>query len=397
MSRIIRALVAFFGGTVLTYVLVLVAAFSFWSVVPTPDPTKKIAATVFLIVGPGLALIGGLWLAAWAATRRAPWPATAWRRAREGRRRARAASAAAAVLVPAANAGERVVGWLFTALGGGGIALGIAGLALIGDGGDPWFRIPAIQLVPVFVLVVVGLLGPALLGGLGLLRGAVWGRPVVTVTAILMLFLVPLGTIAGLAALAVLHRRRRGGAMPVHGSTTPRGPWGDGEPSTCAHLAPIVQASKSSGLAVTPLGGRMAQVHGATYAPSVQRLLPDGSPVVLEQWPAPERSHLDPPRLVLHCRACDARLAFEAAAGMPERGPLGGLLLPPRKRLRLRLRLPDPAAPPKGHIRVQLSGRRRHLPGLAPRRARSAPDATCRRSGQGRSPPAACPRPQSSL
>lgn len=155
---------------------------------------------------------------------------------------------------------------------------------MIGDRGDPSFAIPALQLVPVFVLVV-GLLGPALLGGIGLLRCAVWGRPVVTVTAILMLFLALRGTIAGLAALAVLHRRRPGGA----------------------------------GLAVTPLGGRTAQVHGATYVPSLKRLSPKGSPVVLEQWPAPGRSTLDPPRLVLHCRACDVRLAFDGAGGRPER------------------------------------------------------------------------------
>jgi hypothetical protein len=319
MARLIRTLAAFVGGTVLTYVLVLVAAFTFWSFVPTPDPTKMIAATVFLIVGPTVALAGGLWLAVWAATGRAPWPATAWQRAREARREARATAAAAAALLPAASTGERVVGWLFAVLGGGGIALGITGLAMIGDGGDPWFRIPAIQLVPVFVLVVVGLLGPALLGGIGLLQGAVWGRPVVTVTAILMLFLVPAGTIAGLAALAVLHRRRREGAVPGHGGSAPRGPWADIRPSTCIHLAPIEQASRSAGLVVTPLGGRSAQVHGPTYVPSLQRLLPEGTPVVLEEWPAHERSTLDPPRLVLHCRSCDARIAFDAAGGLPER------------------------------------------------------------------------------
>jgi hypothetical protein len=57
MWRLIRTLASFVGGTVLTYVLVLVAAFTYWSIVPTPDLNKQIAATVFLIIGPTVALI----------------------------------------------------------------------------------------------------------------------------------------------------------------------------------------------------------------------------------------------------------------------------------------------------------------------------------------------------
>ena len=195
MGRLIRTLAAFVGGTILTYVLVLVGAFTFWSFVPTPDPTKKIAATVFLIIGPAMALIGGVWLAVWAARGKAPWPATAWARGREIRRQAMAV--AAAIPVPAAGPAERVVAWLFVVLGGGGIAIGIAGLFLFWDDSDPPLKIPALHLLPLFMLAVVGLLGPALLGGIGLLRGRVWGRPVVTVTAILMLLLVPVGTVVG--------------------------------------------------------------------------------------------------------------------------------------------------------------------------------------------------------
>jgi hypothetical protein len=80
---------------------------------------------VFLIVGPAVALIGGVWLAVWAARGRAPWPVTAWTRAREYRRQALAV--AAAIPVPAVNAAERMVGWLFVVLGGGGIAIGLTG------------------------------------------------------------------------------------------------------------------------------------------------------------------------------------------------------------------------------------------------------------------------------
>ena len=314
MLRLIRVLAVFVGGTVLSYVLVLVAAFTFWSFVPTPDPTKQIAATVFLIVGPALALVGGLWLATWAATGRAPWIAAARERRAQARLRAQAVAARGPRLTP--NVGERVVGWLFVALGGGGIGLGLAGLAAIQNGDLPWVTIPAVHLVPVFVLAVVGILGPALLGGIGLLRGAVSGRPVVTVTAILMLFLPPVGTLAGLVALVVLHGKRFGRKEPARGSGG-HGAWGQGAPITCAHLAPIVDASLAAGLAVTHHSERRAQVHATAYPPLLQRLLPEGSPVVFETWAAPERSHLDPPRLVLRCTACDAQLAFDAPVTAP--------------------------------------------------------------------------------
>ena len=313
MRRLIRVLAAFVGGTLLTYVLVVVGAFTFWSFVPTPDPTKTIAATVFLLVGPAVALAGGLWLAIWAGRGRAPWPVTAWVRGREIRRQAMAA--AAAVHVPAASRGERVIGWLFALAGGGGIAIGLAGIALFWGDGDPRLKIPVLYVLPVFILAVVGLLGPALLGGIGLLRGRVWGRPVVTVTAILMLLLVPVGTVAGIAALIVLHghRLRRKGR---HGQAAPApAPEPAGGPLTCAHLAPVAQASIASGIAVTRRSARLAEIHCTAYPPSLQRLMPAGSPVVFEEWPAPERSTLDPPRLVMRCTACDAALVFDAAAG----------------------------------------------------------------------------------
>jgi hypothetical protein len=312
MWRLIRTLAAFVGGTVLTYVLVLVGAFTFWSFVPTPDPTKKIAATVFLIIGPAVALIGGVWLAAWAARGRAPWPVTTWKRMREARRQAMAV--AAAISVPPASAAERMVGWLFAALGGGGIAVGIAGIAFFRGDGDPWLRIPMLHLLPVFMLAVVGLLGPAFLGGIGLLRCRVWGRPIVTVTAILMLLLVPVGTVAGLAALLVLHghclRRRTPAnrAAPVARLQETAGP------ASCVHLAPIEQASAASGIAVTRQSGRRAEIHCTAYLPSLQRLLPEGSPVVIEERPAPDRSSLDPPGLILRCTACGSSLVFDAAA-----------------------------------------------------------------------------------
>lgn len=310
MRRLLRVLAAFVGGTILTYVLVVVGAFTFWSFVPTPDPTKKIAATVFLIVGPAVALAGGLWLAIWAGRGAAPWPVTAFVRGREIRRRAMAA--AAAVPVPAASAGERVIGWLFALLGGGGIAIGLAAIALFWGDGDPRLKIPVLYLLPVFLLAVVGLLGPAFLGGIGLLLGRVWGRPVVTVTAILMLLLVPVGTVLGIAALIVLHGhrlRRRATAAPKIPPDDTAGP------ISCVHLAPVAQASMASGIPVTRRNGRFAEVHCTAYPPSLQRLMPAGSPVVFEEWPAPERSTLDPPRLVMRCTACDAALVFDAAAG----------------------------------------------------------------------------------
>ncbi|MHB2169887.1 hypothetical protein [Alsobacter sp. R-9] len=326
MRRLLRVLAAFVGGCIASYVLVLVCAFAFWSVVPTPDPTKMVAATVFLIVGPALALVGGVWCAAWAARGRAPWPVTAFVRGRERQRAAMAA--AAAVPVPAASAGERAIGWLFILLGGGGMALGAAGIAIFWGDGDPRLKIPVLYLLPVFLLAAVGWLGPAFLGGIGLLRGRVWGRPVVTVSAILLLLLVPVGTVAGVAALLVLHghrlRRRdppgREAVMArLHGAPA-------AGPATCEHLAPVELATAASGIRVTRLGERRAQAHCTAYPPSLRRLLPDDGPVVIEEWFAPERSPDDPPRLGLRCTACGSMLVFdapEAQARPAKAGPWG--------------------------------------------------------------------------
>ena len=160
----------------------------------------------------------------------------------------------------------------------------------------------------------MGLLGPAFLGGIGLLRGRVWGRPVVTVTAILLLFVPPVGTAAGVVALAVLHHRRRAGLSHGAAVDVPG-------PATCVHLAPIETASAAAGLAVTRRIGGVAEIHCTAYPPSLQRLLPAGSPVVLEEWAAPDRSTLDPPRLVLRCTACRSWLVFDGTTAAPSLGP----------------------------------------------------------------------------
>jgi hypothetical protein len=74
------------------------------------------------------------------------------------------------------------------------------------------------------------------------------------------------------------------------------------------------QASRASGIAVTSRDGRLAEIHCAAYLPSLRRLLPEGSPVVIETLPAPERSSREPPRLVLRCTACGSCLVFDSAA-----------------------------------------------------------------------------------
>jgi len=305
MRRAFRVLATFVAGSILTYVVVLVGAFTFWSFVPTRDPTKQMAATMFLIVGPAVALAGGLWLAAWAATGRAQWPVSAFARGREIRRRR--VAAAMAQPIPSASRGERVIGWLFALVGGSGIALGTVVSVAFWGGRVPVLGIPAVHLLPVVMLAVVGLFGPAALGGIGLLRGHVSGRPLVAVSALPMMLLVPVGTALGIAALVILRGerlRRAGRDMPA----TPGA-------FACAHLAPVAQASKAAGISVTERGDRRADIHCTPYTPSLQRLMPAGSPVVFEQWSGQDRSPLNSPRLVMRCTACDAALVFDGATG----------------------------------------------------------------------------------
>ena len=122
------------------------------------------------------------------------------------------------------------------------------------------------------------MLGPAFLGGIGLLCGRVWGRPLVTVTAILMLLLVPVGTVVGIEALVVLHGHRLQRKAWADRDDAGALQQGTAAPVTCAHLAPIEQASVASGIAVTRRGQR---------------------------------------RAVIQCTACDSWLVFDAAEASP--------------------------------------------------------------------------------
>ncbi len=107
-----------------------------------------------------------------------------------------------------------VVAWLHIVLNGlslllfGGAALallGIGGLAAADAGRDFGLVFGIFGSLATFLMAVAGVLAlPGLLGGIGLLLRAGWGRIIVIVVSLLGLLNFPLGTAVGIYSLVVL-------------------------------------------------------------------------------------------------------------------------------------------------------------------------------------------------
>jgi hypothetical protein len=94
-----------------------------------------------------------------------------------------------------------VVAWIYLILGGLGLAIGAAlcvGLAIESDPRAPealaWIGF-------IFAILAIFYLLPAVIGGLGLLRGKNWARIPVAIVSVLLLFAFPIGTLLGGYAL----------------------------------------------------------------------------------------------------------------------------------------------------------------------------------------------------
>lgn len=102
----------------------------------------------------------------------------------------------------------RILAWIHIVLGGGGmlIAGSILGVWL-------WItqdiaHIAVLRvIVQIFVTVSVIVLAPCLIGGIGLLQGKLWGRVVIIAYSMLLLIVIPVGTLLGGYGLWVLLRQ----------------------------------------------------------------------------------------------------------------------------------------------------------------------------------------------
>lgn len=110
----------------------------------------------------------------------------------------------------------RIIAWIYLILGVVGLAIGTAlciGLAL-----EPDARAAEalVWIGFIFAIVATGYLVPAVIGGLGLLRGKAWARVPVAIVSVLLLFAFPIGTLLGGYGLwAIVSAYSREDAPPV--------------------------------------------------------------------------------------------------------------------------------------------------------------------------------------
>jgi len=117
----------------------------------------------------------------------------------------------------------RILAWIHTLLGGAGLLVGTwlcLGLMMDPEGA------PALRYIgPLFLFIGVLYLAPAFLGGVGMLRGALWGRWVIIGLSFLLLLAIPVGTLLGGFGLwALLRPKGLPPPAPLSAPVIMRGP-----------------------------------------------------------------------------------------------------------------------------------------------------------------------------
>lgn len=133
----------------------------------------------------------------------------------------------------------RLLAWIYVATCG--ISLGIGAVACIGLvlSRDPESRNALLFVGPVFLALAVLFFVPGLIGGLGLLRGKSWARPIIVVLSFLILLAFPVGTALSAFGLWVLLGRGTGEfSRPGRGTHS-----GDGPPAPASIATTPTQGS----------------------------------------------------------------------------------------------------------------------------------------------------------
>ncbi len=118
----------------------------------------------------------------------------------------------------------RILGWLYTGLSTLTLLIGsVICLGLLFET-DPR-GLPAFQFIfPLFLMLAVVLLVPALVGGVGLLTNRSWAKIPVIIASLVLLLLFPIGTALGAVALWVLYDDEKRSAAAAPSASAPATP-----------------------------------------------------------------------------------------------------------------------------------------------------------------------------
>jgi hypothetical protein len=102
------------------------------------------------------------------------------------------------------NVKIKILGWIHTALGGIGLIAGLALCAGLWFSPDDKSTEALLYVGPLFSIMAVFMLLPALIGGIGLLRLRPWARILIIIISALEVLSFPIGTVLGGFGLWVL-------------------------------------------------------------------------------------------------------------------------------------------------------------------------------------------------
>jgi len=111
----------------------------------------------------------------------------------------------------------KILGWIHTVLGGLGLTIGLALLAVTIAGGAG-SRTALAFFIPIFLILALLYLIPAFVGGIGLLRSKSWARILILIYSAFLLLAFPIGTPLGIYGLWTLLRRDAQLASPTPAS-----------------------------------------------------------------------------------------------------------------------------------------------------------------------------------
>lgn len=217
----------------------------------------------------------------------------------------------------------RILGWILLALSLAGFMA--SGLWLTDPSVAPP-GIPAIGFQPalaVMILASVAFFLPWLMAGIGLLTGRVWGPPVATIACMMLLFLVPVGTVIGIFGFYALRRGRRLYRSPATAVAWRAEEYADyvADPRktrTCIHLAPVEAAMRAAGIPVRPHWENSVEAPCRVDFAAVRRRFGAMPTVVEGDVPEDPRSADSPRWGHLRCVACGSPIHLARTDAGPE-------------------------------------------------------------------------------